>query len=130
MCVLDSRTGGDENVPMRRIVVVLALVCACGKKPNADAPCGTVASRMFTIAKDDLAKATVDPATRRAVADQLPAMRDALTQVCTDGAWTTQVRNCMANAADHAGFQACQTQMTDDQRRGLDRAARGETSSR
>jgi hypothetical protein len=129
--LLDSRADGDENVPMRAsLLLVLALACACGKKHADDAPCGTVASRLFMIAKDDLAKATVDSATRRAVADQLPAMRDALTQVCTDGAWTTQVRNCMANAADHAAFQACQTQMTDDQRRGLDRAARGETSSR
>ena len=48
-----------------------------------DAPCGAVASRLFTLAREDLAKATVDPATRRAVADQLPAMRDSLTQICT-----------------------------------------------
>lgn len=126
-------TGGcrrTENLSMRWLVVVLALAGACNRKPTSDAPCATVASRLFTIARDDLAKATVDPATRRAVADQLPAMRDALTQVCTDGAWSTQVRNCMANAADHAALQTCQTQLTDDQRRGLDRAARGETASR
>jgi hypothetical protein len=130
--VLDTRIAGDENVRMRLHVVLAVMAVAlgaCGKKPKNDAPCGSVASRMFTIARDELGSATVDPATRRAVADQLPAMRDALTQVCTDGAWTTQVRNCMANASDHAAFQACQTQMTDEQRRGLDRAARGETSS-
>jgi hypothetical protein len=119
-----------ENVPMRRrLLVVLALACACGKKPKDEAPCGTVASRLFTLAREDLAKATVDPATRRAVADQLPAMRDALTKVCTDGAWSTQVRNCMANAPDHAAFQVCQTQLTDEQRRGLDRAATGKTTA-
>ncbi len=119
---------------MSRIAAVLLgfLIASagCGKKRKDEAPCGTVASRLFTIAKDDLGKATVDPATRKAVADQLPAMRDALTQICTDGAWSTQVRNCMANAVDHAAFQACQTQLTDDQRRGLDRAARGETTPR
>lgn len=118
---------------MSRLAIVLLgflIASGCGKKRKDDAPCGTVASRLFTIAKDDLGKATVDPATRKAVADQLPAMRDALTQICTDGAWSTQVRNCMANAVDHAAFQACQTQLTDDQRRGLDRAARGETTPR
>ena len=84
---------------------------------------------MFNLAHDDLAKATVEPATRRAVADQLPAMRDALTQICNDGAWSAQVRNCMVNAANHLALQACQEQLTDEQRHGLDRAARGETSS-
>lgn len=125
---------------MRRFALLLVLAgAACSRKPSTgdlgEASCGTVASRMFTIAHDELAKATVDPATRRAVADQLPAMRDALTQVCTDGAWSAQARSCMANAPDHAALQACQQHLTDDQRHGLDRAARGggsagETSSR
>lgn len=84
---------------------------------------------MFTVAREDLGSAAVDPATRRAVADQLPAMRDSLTQICTDGKWSTQVRNCMANAADHVALQACQQQLTDEQRRALDLAARGVTTS-
>lgn len=128
--ILDSRHPRVENVPMRCLLLVLVLAGGCAKKSKDDAPCATVASRLFSIARDDLAKATVEPATRRAVADQLPAMRDALTQVCTDGAWSTQVRNCMANAADHAAFQVCQTQLTDEQRRGLDRAAQGKTGAR
>jgi hypothetical protein len=111
------------------LLVVLVAAAGCGRKAKGDAPCGTVAARLFTIANDDLAKATVEPATRRTVADQLPAMRDALTQICTDGAWSAAVRNCMANAADHAAFAACQQQLTDDQRRGLDRASRGDTPS-
>ena len=85
---------------------------------------------MFTLASEDLESASVDPATRRAVADQLPAMRDSLTQICTDGKWSTQVRNCMVNAADHVALQACQQQLTDEQRRLLELAARGETTSR
>jgi hypothetical protein len=85
---------------------------------------------MFTLASQDLGSAAVDPATRRAVADQLPAMRDSLTQICADGKWSTQVRNCMVNAADHVAFQACQQQLTDEQRRALELASRGETTSR
>lgn len=121
---------------MHRFAVVLALASVvivgsgCRKKVTDEAPCGTVANRLFTIARDDLAKATVDPVSRRSVADQLPAMRDALMKACTDGAWSREARNCMANAPDHAAFQACQLQLTDGQRSKLDEAARGETSSR
>ncbi len=118
---------------MRRALFAVLLAClviaACNRKPKEEAPCGTVAARLFTIATDDLGKATVEAATRRAVADQLPAMRDALTQLCTDGHWSAAARNCMANASDHAAFQTCQQQLTDDQRKALDRGARGETAT-
>jgi hypothetical protein len=116
---------------MRRalLVVLVASFAACNRKPKDEAPCGTVAGRLFTLATDDLGKATVEPVTRRRVADQLPAMRDALTQLCTDGHWSAAARNCMANAVDHAAFQTCQQQLTDDQRKALDRHARGETAT-
>jgi hypothetical protein len=113
----------------RAVFVALLALGACGRKAADDAPCGTVGARVFTLATDDLAKATVDPSTRRAVADQLPAMRDALVAACTDGAWPAAARNCMAKATDHTAFQACQQQLTDAQRQGLDRASRGETLS-
>ncbi len=112
---------------MRCLVLVVALA-ACGAKPD-DASCGAVATRLFTLAREDLGSAKVDPATRREVADQLPAMRDALTQVCTDGKWSTQVRNCMVSAGDHLALQACQQHLTDEQRRALDRATTGETTA-
>ena len=118
---------------LRRLLVLLglgAIATGCHRKSADDAPCATVAGRMFTLASEDLGSAAVDPATRRAVADQLPAMRDSLTQICTDGKWSTQVRNCMANAADHVALQACQQQLTDEQRRQLELASRGETTPR
>lgn len=118
---------------MRRLVgIALVLACAgaCRSKRTDEAPCGAVAGRMFALAHEELAKATVDVATRRAVTDQLPAMRDALAQACSKGAWSGEARHCMGNAVDHAAFQACQATLTDDQRRALDRAARGETGSR
>lgn len=118
----------DENVDMRRLVLVVLLASCGGKKDEAS--CGAVATRLFTLAREDLGSAKVDPAIRRAVADQLPAMRDALTLACTDGKWSTQVRNCMVNAPDHVALQACQQQLTDEQRRALDLAARGETIPR
>jgi len=104
-------------------------LAACNRKRADDAPCATVGARLFTLASDDLAKATVEPATRRAVSDQLPAMRDALVAACTDGAWPAAARTCMANAVDHGAFQTCQQQLTDAQRQALDRASRGETPS-
>jgi hypothetical protein len=113
---------------MRCLLLVGLLAIGCGGKKD-DATCGAVASRLFALAREDLARAKLDPATRRAVADQLPAMRDALTQVCTDGKWTTQVRNCMVSSGDHLALQACQQQLTDEQRRALDRAQAGETTS-
>ena len=120
---------GPKTSSMRCAVLVVAIIVAgCGRKKD-DASCGAVATRLFTLAHEDLGSAKVDPATARQVADQLPAMRDALTQRCTDGKWSTQVRNCMVIAADHVALQACQQQLTDEQRRALDLAARGETSS-
>jgi len=112
-------------------VAVLLVMCGCGKKPNGEAPCGAVAARLVTIATDELDKAKIERtgSMRRSLADQLPAMRDALVQNCTDGAWSAQVRNCMANAADHAAFQTCQQQLTDAQRSALDQSVQGKTPS-
>ena len=109
--------------------LIAGLASGCHRKSADNAPCATVASRMFTLAQEDLGSATVDPATRRAVADQLPAMRDSLSQICTTGKWSTQVRNCMVNAPDHVALEACQQQLTDEQRRALDLSSRGETTS-
>jgi hypothetical protein len=112
------------------LLVVAAVVAlgACGGKKD-EASCGAVASRLFAVMREDLGSANVDPATRRKVADQLPAIRDALTQSCTDGKWSTQVRNCMVSAGDHLALQACQQHLTDEQRRALDHAIAGETPS-
>jgi hypothetical protein len=117
----------DQSLAICSLALAL-FATSCRGKSEAP-PCTTVASQFFVIATGDLAKATVDPATSRAVTDQLPAMRDALATVCKDGAWSAAVRTCMAAATDHAGLQACEVQLTDDQRRGLDRAARSEAST-
>jgi len=71
----------------------------------------------------------VDPATRLQVVDQLPAMRDAISQQCKDRGWAPQVRDCLVQAADHAAFEACEQQLTADQRAALARATHGETPS-
>jgi hypothetical protein len=123
---------------------LLALVAAIGlglvlpgaacRGPARDLgpPCSAVAARFLDIARTDLARAAqdgVDAATRRAVEDQLPAMRDSLTQACADGRWSAEVRGCLVAASHHVGFEACEQQLTDDQRRDLDRANRGATGS-
>jgi hypothetical protein len=108
-------------------LVVLALLAACRANAPEGAPCSAVATRQRTLAEADLGSATVDPATRQLVEQQLPGIRDAFDRACRDGAWSSGVRNCMVQASDHAAFQACAQRLTDDQRRALDRAARGET---
>ena len=110
---------------MRRFIVLVVLVVlapACRGK-SAVPSCGVVAGQFFRLASEDLATATVDEPTHRAVADQLPAMRDALSQTCTEHKWAAAVRSCMASAQAHPAFQACESQLTDAQRKALDQVA-------
>jgi len=114
------------------VALVAALTCAgaaaCKTKSDAP-PCGTVGGQFYRLASDELGSAGTDEATRRAVADQLPALRDSLAIACSDGKWSAAVRSCMVAAANHAAFQACEQQLTDDQRKALDHAADGEHPS-
>jgi len=119
----------------------MSLVCAlcciaavatsgCRRSAGETAPpCSAVAARFVELARYDLANAKLDDTMARAVTDQLPAMRDALAQVCTDGAWTAATRTCLVHASDHVGFEACEQQLTDEQRRDLDRATRATSGS-
>ena len=111
---------------MHRLLVSVVLVCGC-RGGGGGASCGQVGAAFQAIAGDEVAAANIDDATRRGVADQIPAMRDALVAVCKDGGWTAQVRDCMAKAADHVALQACEAGLTDDQRRAIDKATRGES---
>ena len=122
----------------RALVATLGLAigllgAACrGQARDPAPPCSAVAARFLDIARTDLSRALqggIDDATRRAVEDQLPAMRDSLAQACADGRWSAAVRSCLVAASDHVGFEACEQQLTDDQRRDLDRANRGATGS-
>ena len=101
-------------------------VAACGRSSDAAPSCGAVAAHFMYIAEEDLAKASVDDASRRAVRAQLPAMRDSLATACADSQWTEQVRRCLHGAGDHVSFETCQQALTEAQRRALDRAARSE----
>jgi hypothetical protein len=121
-----------ENVDVRRaeiqLVLVAAAVASVGacRSGGSDAPaCGAVGAKFLALAKDDLATSKVDETMRRAVIDQLPAMRDSLALACTEGKWTEAVRTCLVNARSHVEFEACEQQLTDAQRQSLDRAARG-----
>ncbi len=113
------------------LAAIGAILISAGCHGKTDAPpCATVAGQFSRLATEDLAKAAVDAPTRRAVVEQLPAMRDALSHACSDGAWSPAVRTCMVAAGDHVALQACEQQLTDDQRKALDRAARGESTSK
>jgi hypothetical protein len=118
---------------VRRSCLVVALWLPCGAcrggASDAAPPCSAVAARFLDLARYDLGRAGVDDATRRAVEDQLPAMRDSLTGACADGRWSAAARTCMVLAGDHVGFESCERQLTDQQRRDLDRANRGASGS-
>lgn len=101
----------------------LSLGCNRGAS-DADPPCSAGAAKFLEIAKRDLEAAHVDEATSRAVKDQLPAMRDALAAVCTEGKWSAATRRCLVHANDHTDFETCEQQLTDAQRSDLDRATR------
>jgi hypothetical protein len=111
-----------------RCLVLVAILAGCGGKKD-EATCDAVATRLFTLVRENLTSAKVDPTTRRGLDPQLPAMRDAMAQSCKDGKWSTQVRNCMVTAGDHLALQTCEQHLTAEQRRALDRAAAGETTS-
>lgn len=113
-----------------RFAPILFVLAACHGRANDGPPCGTVASRFFVLAKADLAKAGLDETLNRAVAEQLPAMRDALAHQCTEGQWSAQVRDCLVHAADHAGFEGCERQLTEAQRAALDRATAGDDGAK
>ena len=109
---------------MRAAILVFLAACH-GGAGDAAPPCSAVAARFVEIAKHDLETAKVEAATSRAVTEQLPAMRDMLAQACTEGKWTGATRSCLVHANDHGGFETCEQQLTDEQRRDLDRATRG-----
>lgn len=97
----------------------------CARRGDTGPPCSAVAAKFVQIARHDLDGAKVGDAIRHAVTDQLPAMRDALVQACTEGTWSAAVRNCLVLANDHIAFETCEQQLTDEQRRDLDRGTRG-----
>ena len=107
------------------IFFALLLAAACKREPNAAPPCGAVGAKLFVLARADLDRdaGRYDEASRRLVLDQLPAMRDALVNACTDTRWSDAVRRCLVDAKDHLAFQTCQTQLTDPQRQALERTA-------
>lgn len=107
---------------MRRVVILCLLVVGC-RRGTDQASCGAAAAKFLEIAKADLVAASVDEATSRRVTDQLPAMRDALAQACTEGKWSESIRSCLVRANDHIGFETCEQQLTDEQRRDLSRTA-------
>lgn len=112
--------------------IALTLAGACRRGSKDAPPCAAVGAKFYRLATDALDKSPrgsqTDATLRRAVLDQIPAMRDAIVAVCSDGAWSAHVRACLVEANDHLAFEACEQQLTEDQRRVLDRSTRGEST--
>jgi hypothetical protein len=112
------------------LALALALVLGACKRGSADAPpCGAVGSKFLALTRDALTRSTLGEDLRRGVTESLPAMRDSLVNVCTESNWSGAVRKCLVEANDHLAFEACEQQLTDVQRRALDRSSRGEDSA-
>ena len=101
------------------IAALLAAVVGCHRSARTAPPCGAVGATLLIIAHAEIDRSNPDEGTRRALLDQLPAMRDSLVRACTDDHWSDALRTCQVNAATHAEFETCQLQLTDDQRRAL-----------
>lgn len=86
-------------------------------------------SKFLLLTKDSLTKSTLGEDMRRGVVESLPAMRDSIVAVCTESQWSGAVRKCLVDANDHVAFEACEQQLTDAQRRALDRSSRGEDTT-
>lgn len=109
---------------------IVALAAGACRRGSADAPpCGAVGAKFLMLTKDSLKKSTLGEDMRRGVLESLPAMRDSIVTVCTDSAWSGAVRKCLVDANDHVAFEACEQQLTDAQRRALDRSSRGEDTA-
>jgi hypothetical protein len=104
-----------------------ATLAGCSSRGDDAPPCSAVAARFLDLARHDLDQAKLDDAMRRDAADQLPALRDTLAQACSDGHWNAATRKCLVQASDHVSFETCEHQLTDEQRRDLDRGNRGST---
>lgn len=110
-------------------VIILVIALGACRRGSPDAPpCGAVGAKFLVLAERALEDKKPDEAMRRALKQQLPAMRDTIVGVCMDSTWSAGVRTCLVNANDHVAFEACEQQLTDAQRRALDRASRGEDS--
>jgi hypothetical protein len=132
-----------QRVPsVSGLLLVLSLAVTaggCKRGAPAEPPCSAVGAKFLALAKDALATSRLaegdgngDVALRRAVLDQLPAMRDSLVAACTETKWSGAVRACLVEARDHLAFAACQQQLTDEQRQALEHAgsaASGERAS-
>lgn len=114
-------------------MILLVVLGACKRDPNAAPPCGAVGAKLVILARGDLeavaGSGDAAEAIRQAVLDQLPAMRDSLVNACSESKWSEAVRRCLVDAPTHVAFEACQVQLTDAQRRALDASSRGATKN-
>jgi hypothetical protein len=109
-----------------RLAIAACFLAACHGAANDPPPsCGVVGAKFLQLAQDDLVASKLDEASSRAVRAQLPALRDALAQACDAGKWNEPTRRCLVRANDHSGFETCELQLTDEQRRDLDRGLSG-----
>ena len=106
-----------------RYLLLVSLLAGCQGRAPEPVACETVASRFFSIALSELGKSPMDDALRRSAANQLPALRHALADVCTRSGWSAPVRECMARASDRVAFEGCELQLGEAQRAALDEAA-------
>jgi hypothetical protein len=101
----------------------VAALCAACQRRDDTAPCSAVASHLVVVAHTEIRASHADDTLRQRVVMQLPALRDAVDESCSKGNWTAAVRTCLLQARDGVGLEACQRDLSLEQRRMLDRTA-------
>jgi hypothetical protein len=98
------------------IAMTLVIAAACVRQAADAPPCATVALRFETVMEDAIGDGGVGPAVARDVSAQVPAIRDTLARACEADRWSAAVRTCFVYAVTRPAYEACESQLTDDQR--------------
>jgi hypothetical protein len=99
---------------MKRIVFVALLAAAgCSKKsPDCD---GSIGKGMDSFAAS-VKTSGLNPQMQAARMDVVTKLRGTLTQRCNDDKWPAEVVSCFATAGSMKGMQACQADLSNEQR--------------
>jgi hypothetical protein len=97
---------------MRSLVVVVVLVAGC-QRHKAD--CSSAVSGAIDRMLDD-AKGKMPPAAAANMSRVVPQMKKVLTSACVDDKWSPQVIACIDKAHGKLELDACDAQLTPEQK--------------
>ena len=99
---------------MKTLLAILAIGVGCSSKPGADC------ARAVNGAIDRMvasAKSTMPAAAAANIARIEPQLKTAITAACVEDKWALEVVACVDHAASQAELDACDKQLTPEQRK-------------